>query len=233
MNFSVCITTLNDARTLRGSLESLFREIDLDETEVVVVDSESRDGSTEILREFESKGMLKLVVKSCSVGMGRQIALLNSTGENVIAYLDTDDTFSGLRMMLLKYERDYRGRTLKAKDFLIVPRKIAVQVGGWRDLHTAEDLDFLLRVRARFEVVDVPWSVKVDFRARRFRMPFRGIEAARKMWDMITFDFPPEMYVLNTKWRVAFLYLVAIHRLVPQGGPKKNPVADYLISLAR
>jgi len=172
-------------------------------------------------------------VKSCSVGMGRQIAFLNSIGENVVAYLDTDDTFSGLRMMLLKYERDYRGKTVKAKDFLIVPRGVATQVGGWRDMHTAEDLDFNQRVKARFEVIEVPWSVKVDFRARRFRMPFRAIEAVRKMWDMITFDFPPERYVLNTKWRIAFLYLVAVHRVIPQGGPKKNPVADYLISLAR
>jgi glycosyltransferase involved in cell wall biosynthesis len=233
MRFSVCITTLNDATTLRKSLSSLFSEIDLSETEVVVADSESRDGSTSILREYEAKGKLKLIVRKCSVGMGRQLAFLNSTGENIVAYLDTDDTFSGLREKLAKYLAAYCGKTVKARDFLIVPRSVVEEVGGWRDLHTAEDLEFLQRVRKRFDVVEVPWSVKVEFRARRFRMPFRAIEAVRKMWDMIGLDFPPDRYILNRKWRVVYLFLVALHRLVPQGGPKKNRLADYVISLAR
>jgi glycosyltransferase involved in cell wall biosynthesis len=233
MEFSVCITTLNDARTLRGSLSSLFSELDLDDTEVVVVDSESRDGSTSILNHYAAKGMLKLIVRRCSVGMGRQLAFLNSSGDYVVAYLDTDDTFSGLRGKLTTYLTDYPGRTVKAKDFLVVPRNVVLEVGGWRDLHTAEDLDFLQRVRRKFEVVEVPWSIKVEFRARRFRMPFRAIEAVRKMWDMIGLDLPPDRYVLNAKWRVVYLALVAFHRIIPQGGPRKNWLADYLISLAR
>jgi len=233
MKFSVCITTLNDARTLRRSLSSLFSEIDLKDTEVVVVDSESRDGSTSILREYQAKGMLKLIVQSCSVGMGRQLAFVNSTGENIVAYLDTDDTFRGLRESLATYLAQYPGKTVKAKDFLIVPRSVALDVGGWRDIHTAEDVDFYQRVRRRFGVVEVPWSIKVEFRARRFRMPFRAVEAVRKMWDMIDLGLPPDRYILNRKWRIVYLYLVAFHRLTPQGGPKKNWLADYVISLAR
>jgi len=233
MKFSICITTLNDAGTIRGSLASIFREVDPSETEVVVVDSDSRDGSTAILREYQAKGMLKLVVQRCSVGMGRELAFLNSTGENIVAYLDTDDTFRGLREVLARYLAEYRGKTLKAKDFLIVPRSVVYEVGGWRDLHTAEDLEFLERVRSKVELVEVPWSVKVDFVARRFRMPFRAIEAVRKMWDMIGLGLPPDRYVLNRKWRVVYLSLVAFHRLTPQGGPRKNRLADYLISIAR
>jgi hypothetical protein len=233
MKFSICITTMNDARTIRRSLTSIFREVDPKETEVVVVDSESRDGSTAILREYEAKGMLRLVVQRCSVGMGRQLAFLNSTGENIVAYLDTDDTFRGLGEMLARYLAEYRGKILKAKDFLIVPRTVVDKVGGWRDLHTAEDLDFLQRVQTSAEVVEAPWTVKVDFVARRFRMPFRAIEAVRKMWDMIGLGLPPDKYVLNRKWRVVYLSLVAFHRLIPQGGPRKNRLADYLISMAR
>ncbi len=231
--FSVCITTLNDAKTLRLSLSSLLKETDPEETEVVVVDSESRDGSTAILREYESKGMLKLIVKRCSVGMGRQIAFLNSTGDYVVAYLDTDDTFRGLREVLRKYLSEYRGRVLLGKDFLVVPRRVVDEVGGWRDLHTAEDLEFQQRLQGKIPVAEVPWTVKVEFRARRFRMPFRAIEAVRKMWDMIGLELPPDRYVLNRKWRIVYLWLVAVHRLVPQGGPRKNRVVDYLLSMAR
>jgi glycosyltransferase involved in cell wall biosynthesis len=233
MRFSVCITTLNDARTLRRSLVSLFREIDPDDTEVVVVDSESRDGSTTILREYQTMGKLKLIVKKCSVGMGRQLAFLNSSGDYIVAYIDTDDTFSGLGARLADYLKYYPGKIVRARDFLIVPRSIVIEAGGWRDLHTAEDLDFLRRVEERLKVVEVPWSIKVEFRARRFRMPFRAIEAIRKMWDMIGLNLPADRYVLNRKWRVVYLALVAFHRLVPQGGPRKNRLADYLISLAR
>ena len=233
MEFSICITTLNDARTIRGSLDSIFREIDRRQTEVVVVDSESRDGSTEILREFSARGMLKLVVQRSSVGMGRQIAFANSSGRFVVAYLDTDDTFRGLGTLLSTYLREYQGKALRGKDFLIVPRTVVNEVGGWRDLHTAEDLDFNQRVQKAGNLMEVPWSIKVGFRARRFRMPFRAIEAVRKIWDMIGLQMPADEYVLNTRWRVVYLALVAFHRIIPQGGPRRNRLADYLISLAR
>ena len=233
MKFSICVTTLNDARTLKDSLESIFREIDRRKTEVVVVDSESRDGSTEILRRYEKKGLLKLVVRRCSVGQGRQLAFSNSNGEYIVAYLDTDDTFSGLGEALEGYLDRYAGKALRGKDFLVVPREVVDRAGGWRDLHTAEDLDFDRRVRALVGMVEVSWSVKVGFRAREFRMPFRAIEATRKMWDMLGLGMPADSYVLNAKWRVVYLALVALHRIVPQGGPRKNRLADYLISLAR
>ncbi len=233
MRFSICITTLNDARTIRSSLDSIFAETDPEDTEVVVVDSESRDGSTEILRDYEARGKLRLVVQRCSVGMGRQIAFLNSTGEYIVAYLDTDDTFMGLGEVFEGYLEGYRGRTLKGADFLIVPRQVVTEAGGWRDLHTAEDLEFYRRVAKVSATAEVPWSVKVNFRARSFRMPFRAIEAIRKMWDMIGLRMPADRYVLNRKWRVVYLALVALHRVTPQGGPRRNWLADYLISLAR
>jgi hypothetical protein len=53
------------------------------------------------------------------------------------------------------------------------------------------------------------------------------------MWDMIGLDLPPNRYILNRKWRIVYLFLIACHRLLPQGGPRKNWLADYLISLAR
>jgi glycosyltransferase involved in cell wall biosynthesis len=73
IRYSICVTHKNDGRTLKASLDSLLCQID-DEFEVIIVDSKSSDGSHQVLRRLESEGKIRLFVKNCSRGAGRQLA---------------------------------------------------------------------------------------------------------------------------------------------------------------
>lgn len=231
MKHSICITTLNDAKTLNASLSSLFSQIDPEETEVVVVDSESTDGSTEILRRYEAKGMLRLIVRRCSVGMGRQLAFLNSKGDYILAYFDTDDVFrQNLREILSQYHARMEGMTVKGRDFLIIPRESVNRAGGWPDTHSAEDLRFLWQVkRAGIRVVETDWGVRAKSKSKSFRGPFRVLESSRRIWDMTAIGLRP--WKMNRKWRMVWLFILVVRRITPRTGLPGEEVVNGILSL--
>ena len=150
MRYSICITHYNDLPTVRRSLESILAQVN-EEYEVVVVDSESDDGSREILLEYAEKKAIKLIVRRCSRGRGRQIAFVNSTGRYIISNLDMDDVISPRLAELLRlYHARADGKYLRvisdnavgywgAAEIGIVPRELALSLGGWKDLQIAED----------------------------------------------------------------------------------------------
>jgi glycosyltransferase involved in cell wall biosynthesis len=146
--YSVCITNYNSIDTIRGSMESIFNQLD-DRFEIVVCDNCSNDGSKEILQGFAEKGRIKLIVERSSRGKGRQIAFNNSTGKYIISGLDTDDKLKQDFQIFLKiYHRYYEGEMLSAKTIHIIPRKLVGEIGGWRDLKYGEDVDFHKRAKS-------------------------------------------------------------------------------------
>lgn len=86
---SVVITVRNEARHLPQLLESLRRQDG--PFEVVLVDSESRDGTPEIAREFAGRypGLLRVVSQPGSRGIGRNRGVRESRGRDV-AFIDGD-----------------------------------------------------------------------------------------------------------------------------------------------
>jgi glycosyltransferase involved in cell wall biosynthesis len=123
--------------------------------EVVVVDSESTDGTLEILREYAERGKIKLLVKKCSRGRGRQIAFENSSGEYVISNLDMDDIIAPKLNELIKfYHRKCEGKLLLTisdtcdkgtQNVTLALRSLILQIGGWRNLQYGEDWDLWSR----------------------------------------------------------------------------------------
>lgn len=162
---SVCITTRNDMPTVRESLDALLSMVDPAETEVVVVDSESDDGQLEILKRYSAEGKIRLIVKKCTRGRGRQVAFEESAGDYIIAGVDTDDILdSTFPDLIKKYHTLFEGRVLKAggpgtQPITIAPREVVISVGGWNDLYWGEDYDFWQRAKARglySEVLETP-----------------------------------------------------------------------------
>jgi glycosyltransferase involved in cell wall biosynthesis len=146
--YSVCITNYNSIDTIRGSMESIFHELNAS-FEIVVCDNCSNDGSREILQEYAKKGKIKLVVEKSSRGQGRQIAFENSIGKYVISGVDTDDTLKPAFQKFLRiYHRSHEGYMLSASTIHIIPRKLVEEIGGWRDLKYGEDVDFHKRAKS-------------------------------------------------------------------------------------
>jgi glycosyltransferase involved in cell wall biosynthesis len=144
--YSVCITTFNCAGSLRASLESILGQVD-ESYETVVVDNYSTDGTTDILREMEGRGLVKLVVRKCFRGAGRQAAYENSSGDYIIDQVDMDDIYLPLiRTVIDLYHEHFEGFVLLLNGLVIIPRKIVSKVGGWHDLQWGEDTEFYARV---------------------------------------------------------------------------------------
>lgn len=147
MKYSVCITHYNCARTVRVSLKSLLSQLDSN-FEVVIVDNRSTDGSLDILKEYESEGMIRLLSTRCSRGEGRQLALQRSEGEYVVSGLDMDDTFRPSLQNLLKFYHDRtEGMLLSGagEATMIAPRKLLLDLGGWKNLQFRENWELCRR----------------------------------------------------------------------------------------
>jgi glycosyltransferase involved in cell wall biosynthesis len=144
--YSICITNFNTVDSIKASLESILNQID-SRFEIVVVDNCSTDGSLEILKEYERQGVLRLIVKRCSRGLGRQTAVEASNGKYVINHLDMDDVFlASLNRLLQVYHASFEGKMLVTSQVVMVaPKQLILNVGGYRDLNYLEDKELFSR----------------------------------------------------------------------------------------
>ncbi len=88
MLFSVIITVRNEGENIRDLLDSLVRQgVD---KEIIVVDSDSEDGTADTVREFAGKyDYVHLVVQGCKRGEGRNIGINLARGD-AFAFIDGD-----------------------------------------------------------------------------------------------------------------------------------------------
>jgi glycosyltransferase involved in cell wall biosynthesis len=87
MNISICITTLNEERTIGVLLDSLLRQ-SKKPTKIIIVDGGSGDKTVEIIRHYQQKdGRIKLLVEPCSRARGRNLAV-EIAKEDIIAMTD-------------------------------------------------------------------------------------------------------------------------------------------------
>jgi len=147
--YSICITNFNTEDSVRQSLESIIAQVD-ERFEIIVVDNCSNDASIDILREYEGK-WIKLIVKRCSRGLGRQIAIENSSGKYIISQMDMDDVFKpNLNKFLRIYHANCEGFMMVAGDIIMIaPRKLIDATGGFKDLNYLEERDLFARAAQR------------------------------------------------------------------------------------
>jgi len=86
---SIVIPTLNSGKTVRGTLESLSI-LDYENFEIIVVDGKSTDNTLEIVKEYQSRYNIRIVIEE---KRGRGVAynrgILEGKGK-YIAFLDSD-----------------------------------------------------------------------------------------------------------------------------------------------
>lgn len=146
--YSVLITTHNTEPTLKPCLESVLTQID-DDYEVLIVDSHSTDGSLEYLKSLADNGEIRLIVKKCNRGEGRQEALENARGKYVIARVDMDSlhnpVFKQFMQHYIKKEKELGSFVLNA-GALISSKDLLLKVGGWRPLQWGENYELYKRL---------------------------------------------------------------------------------------
>jgi glycosyltransferase involved in cell wall biosynthesis len=90
---SILIPCRNAAATLRDTLESALAQTGV-EKEIIVVDDGSTDGSLQVARSFEARGVRVIKGPRINASAARNRAFNASTGE-YIQYLDADDLLGG------------------------------------------------------------------------------------------------------------------------------------------
>ncbi len=145
--YSICITHYNNGPMIERALERIVSQTN-DEFEIIVADNMSNDGSENILQEYANKKKITLIRKSCTRGMGRQLAHELASGDYEIAQIDLDDILEPrLRSLLEFYHSRAEGKLLKVvpKPITIAPLQLISDVGGWRNLQRCEDWDIWSR----------------------------------------------------------------------------------------
>ncbi len=106
MRISVVVPSMNQAKTLRATLQSIVSQ-DLKPYEVVVIDGGSKDESVEVIKEFEQH--LHFWCSETDGGQSAGIAkgFRHCTGE-ILCWLNSDDLFTPgtLRVVAESFERD-------------------------------------------------------------------------------------------------------------------------------
>lgn len=162
---SFLLTNLNGARQLERTLPRLI-EVVGDETfrseyELVVVDAGSADDSLSVLDRFSKQHgncRVQSEMRPCSRGRGRQLAFKLSRG-TYVAILDSDlrvrPAYGPFLQGYLRHPRRDESAFLAYEDMdgrranltcSFYPRSLIDQVGGWRDLWGAEDIDLWVRL---------------------------------------------------------------------------------------
>ena len=98
MRYSICVTVYNSEDVVDVFLAPLIKT----EYEIVVVDGMSTDRTPELLSKYKDR--IKIIEKKCSRGLGRKIAIENSTGD-VIMTLDFDIQIFSIEKIVEQYER--------------------------------------------------------------------------------------------------------------------------------
>jgi GT2 family glycosyltransferase len=83
---SIVVTAKNEAENIGELLDSIDKFVNLEETEVVVVDGGSTDKTVNIISQYT---FVKLVVSQSNISKGRNLGVANSKGE-IIVFTDAD-----------------------------------------------------------------------------------------------------------------------------------------------
>lgn len=141
--YSVCTTAFRSV-SLVDDFVRPFLELGQN-TQIVVVDNDSKDGTCERLAEFGQR--IKVINLRCSRGLGRQRAMELSDGE-IIINVEFDVGYTGIRKAIDYFEAADKGKIYyfivngqKCNASLYIGRReLFERIGGFPDLNYAEDL---------------------------------------------------------------------------------------------
>jgi glycosyltransferase involved in cell wall biosynthesis len=214
------MTTKNDLPTVRASLDALLANTSRDDTEIVIVDAESTDGQLPVLREYAGRGLVKLIVKKCNRGEGRQIAFLESSGEYIISGVDTDDVIGPeFRRLLESYHSESEGLVLKAVNITIAPRKVVASLGGWSPDWGAEDFAFWKGA----EDAGILRQSPINPYTLRVRRRHSITHTLRLLWRYADQGRTP---IVSWKWEPAWAMIRATHFVATLGRRRRKPAAE-------
>jgi glycosyltransferase involved in cell wall biosynthesis len=141
---SVYTTVYNSVRTVGKSVESIARQFEGLNYEIVVVDNYSLDGTYEKLVELSKQYPLRIYRYRCSRGLGRRIATKLSRGEYLV-YVDLDCIYTKTLRKLIEIHMNSVYKDSKCLGTLICPKKV-LDEENFIDINRTEDVELFARL---------------------------------------------------------------------------------------
>jgi glycosyltransferase involved in cell wall biosynthesis len=187
--YSICITNYNTEDSIKKSLDSIVAQID-DQFELVIVDNCSTDSSQEIIRAYEKRFNVRLIIEKCSRGIGRQIALENSSGKYIIGQMDMDDVFKpNLKKLLQIYHDNFENCMLVTSEIIMIaPKELVTKIGGYQDLNYLEDRDLYSRAARMGCLRYYKFSIK-DYEIKKRKIGRRVKRVIEQQYSMYRESF--------------------------------------------
>ena len=194
VTYSVCICNYNMAETLEESLRSVLDQVD-ERFEVIVVDGGSTDGSISILErldaEYEIFRFLALPPDDDrKLGMDRHISVKEARGEYVLLHIDCDDRFNEGIVNFAEVYRQIDQQVdfqfgMTGSHITIAPREFILEIGSYRNVQAAEDLDLWRRMMAEDGFISL--DCELFWEKIGYEKSYR--EKVRRILEMRTSEF--------------------------------------------
>lgn len=204
--YSVCTTSFRSVSLVDDFIKP-FLELGED-TQIVVVDNDSKDGTLERIQEFSPR--TKAISLKCSRGLGRQTAMEISDGE-IIINVELDVVYSGIQKAIDYYEASDKGKVYyfiindqKCNASLYIgKRELFERIGGFPNLNYAEDLymNKVAKGRGLIEEVKIDMAIKclevkgmssgseARYERRKLKQGIRRIIATRDILFVNQFNY--------------------------------------------
>jgi glycosyltransferase involved in cell wall biosynthesis len=141
---SVYTTVYNSVRTVEKSIESITRQFEGLNYEIVVVDNYSTDGTYEKLVELSERYPIRIIRYKCSRGLGRRIAAKLSRGKYLV-YVDLDCIYTKTLRKLVEIHMKSVYKDSKCLYTLICPKKV-LNEENFIDINRTEDVELFVRL---------------------------------------------------------------------------------------
>ena len=217
--YSICITNYNSINSIRQSINSIYPLLLDERFESVVIDNYSNDGSYEYLSDLFKQNIITSLIRiKSNRGTGRNEAFIHSTGQYIIANIDMDVIYdhSTILRAINEYHSRFEGKVLSVYGMMILPRKIARLLGGWKNLDRHEDNEIALNAFSHnLHAQDLSINVVIDHLNRNRDLMSRFKVRYLHYRDFMRIGFKPSDAGIGEILTPEFLMAMVLYRFKP------------------
>lgn len=159
--YTIAVVNYNMEDTLRDSLESILKQIDTDDFEVLVID-DSTDRSPQILEDLSKKWDNLRYMTGCgneNIAQARDMSFRNSSGNYIISALDADESYRNIVEDFTKIyhkieEKKSEKFLLRGDGIYMAPKDELIEIGH-RNVGYGEDRDLWRRFEIEYDLVSL------------------------------------------------------------------------------
>lgn len=190
MKISIIIPVKNGIATIRQCLDAIFAQTLIDQTEVIVIDSGSTDGTLEVLQEYPIR-LYQIPPENFNHGTTRNYGVSLTKGEFIVMTVQdavaTDNKW--LEKITLPF---YNPQIMGVCGRQMVPEEIDKNPGAWTKTFSEPQT-----IKVCFSVEEI---IKLTPLEKRNKMGWDNVTSAYRKTALLAHPFPKTNYSEDISW---------------------------------